>query len=218
MYDYEEALYQKGLMAICGTDEAGRGPLAGPVVAGAVILDPKYRIEGLNDSKQLSAKKREFLAIEIKKHALAYAVAFVNEAEIDRINIYQASRLAMTQAIAALGIRPDFILSDAMPLPDIQIPYLAIIKGDALSASIGAASILAKVARDAYMTAMAKQYPAYGFDIHKGYPTPRHLAALETFGPCPIHRVTYRPVKEAITRQLTLNLEGETAHDESRHF
>jgi ribonuclease HII len=205
MYEYEEELYRRGLKAICGTDEAGRGPLAGPVVAGAVILDPHHLIEGLNDSKQLSAKKRELLSVEIKKHALAYGIAFVFEDEIDRINIYQASRLAMTKAILSLALPPDFVLSDAMPLPDLGIPYLAIIKGDALSASIAAGSILAKVSRDEFMTEMAKQYPAYGFEIHKGYPTKKHLEALAQYGPCPIHRKSYRPVKDCIEKQLKLD-------------
>jgi ribonuclease HII len=205
MYEYEEELYKQGLKAVCGTDEAGRGPLAGPVVAGAVILDPHHLIEGLNDSKQLSAKKRAQLSVEIKKHALAYGIAFVFEDEIDKINIYQASRLAMTKAILSLAFPPDFVLSDAMPLPDLGIPYLAIIKGDALSASIAAGSILAKVSRDEFMTEMAKQYPAYGFEIHKGYPTKKHLEALAQYGPCPIHRKSYRPVKDCIEKQLKLD-------------
>jgi len=211
MYEYENILYEKGLKAICGTDEAGRGPLAGPVVAGAVILDPDHVIEGLNDSKQLSAKKREFLAAEIKKYAIAWGIGYVYEDEIDRINIYQASKLAMMKAIEALSIPPVFILSDAMPLKETGIPHLAIIHGDALSASIAAASILAKTSRDAYMGEMAQKYPQYGFEIHKGYPTKIHLDALEKHGPCPIHRKTYGPVKNVITKQMSLDLWGEAA-------
>ena len=209
MYEYENVLLEKGLRFVCGTDEAGRGPLAGPVVAGAVVLDPAHSIEGLNDSKQLSAKKREELEKEIKAHSLAWAVAFVDEKEIDRINIYNASRKAMELAVANLRIRPEFILSDAMPLPDAGIPFLPIIHGDCLSASIAAGSILAKTARDAFMDEMAVRYPEYGFEIHKGYPTKAHLSALEKYGPCPIHRRTYGPVLRCRERQLTLDLWGE---------
>jgi len=206
MYEYELECFKQGLHAVCGTDEAGRGPLAGPVVAGAVILDPNYTIEGLNDSKQLSAKKREALAIEIKNHALAWGIGYVFENDIDRINIYQASKLAMMKAIAGMKIQPDYILSDAMPLRETGIPFLAIIKGDTLSASIAAGSILAKVSRDEYMCQMAIRYPQYGFEIHKGYPTKQHLAALEKYGACPIHRKTYRPVKEVLQKQTFLDL------------
>jgi ribonuclease HII len=211
MYEYEKTLYEKGIKLICGTDEAGRGPLAGPVVAGAVILDPDHVIEGLNDSKQLSAKTRERRAGEIRQYALAWGIGFVFEDEIDRINIYQASKLAMIKAIEEMKIQPVFILSDAMPLKETGIPHLPIIHGDALSASIAAASILAKTARDAYMDEMAKKYPQYGFEIHKGYPTKQHLEALEKYGPCPIHRKTYGPVKNRVSKQLSLDLWGETA-------
>jgi ribonuclease HII len=201
MYEYEQECFRQGLHAICGTDEAGRGPLAGPVVAGAVILDPNYKIDGLNDSKQLSAKKREALAVEIKNHALAWGIGYIFEDEIDRINIYQASKLAMMKAIAGMEIAPDYILSDATPLRETGIPFLAIIKGDTLSASIAAGSILAKVSRDEYMCKMALRYPEYGFEIHKGYPTKQHLAALKQHGACPIHRKTYRPVKDVLQQQ-----------------
>lgn len=206
MYEYEQECFKHGLHAVCGTDEAGRGPLAGPVVAGAVILNPNYTIEGLNDSKQLSAKKREALAIEIKNHALAWGIGYVFEDEIDRINIYQASKLAMMKAISDMKIQPDYILSDAMPLRESGIPFLAIIKGDTLSASIAAGSILAKVSRDEYMCQMALRYPQYGFEIHKGYPTKQHLTALEKYGACPIHRKTYRPVMEVLQKQTFLDL------------
>ncbi|MDD3842068.1 MAG: ribonuclease HII [Candidatus Izemoplasmatales bacterium] len=206
MYEYENDLYQRGLISVCGTDEAGRGPLAGPVVAGAVILNPNHVIEGLDDSKKLTQKKREELAIEIKKYALAYGIGYVFENEIDQINIYQASRKAMLKAINTLTISPDFILSDAMPLSTQSIPYLAIVKGDQLSASIAAASILAKVSRDEYMSLMDMKYPEYGFAIHKGYPTRAHLDALEKYGPCPIHRKTYRPIRMLLEQQQKLEI------------
>ncbi|MDD4595163.1 MAG: ribonuclease HII [Candidatus Izemoplasmatales bacterium] len=206
MYEYENDLYQRGLISVCGTDEAGRGPLAGPVVAGAVILNPNHVIEGLDDSKKLTQKKREELAIEIKKYALAYGIGYVFENEIDQINIYQASRKAMLKAINTLTISPDFILSDAMPLSTQSIPYLAIVKGDQLSASIAAASILAKVSRDEYMSLMDMKYPEYGFAIHKGYPTRAHLDALAKYGPCPIHRKTYRPIRMLLEQQQKLEI------------
>jgi ribonuclease HII len=204
MYSYENDLLTRGLSFIAGFDEAGRGPLAGPVVAAGVILNPADPIDGLNDSKQLSAKKRSVLEIQIKQRALAYAVAVLDETAIDRLNIYQASKQAMLQACASLSIRPDFLLTDAMPLSEAGIPYLAIVKGDQLSASIAAASILAKEARDRIMREMHERYPAYGFDIHKGYPTKHHLAMLEAYGPCPIHRKTFQPVKKLLSRQESL--------------
>jgi len=206
MYKFEIALLDQGIQYICGVDEAGRGPLAGPVVAGAVILNPDDPIDGLNDSKQLSEKNREKLAVQIKERALAYAVYFVSPQMIDEINIYQASKLAMLEAIKALKIQPEHILSDAMPLKEGKIPFTAIIKGDTLSASIAAGSILAKVERDHYMVKMAKEYPGYGFEQHKGYPTNAHIQALALLGPTPIHRKTYRPVKDVLEQQLTLNL------------
>ncbi|MDD3126272.1 MAG: ribonuclease HII [Candidatus Izemoplasmatales bacterium] len=206
MYEYENDLYRKGFVSVCGVDEAGRGPLAGPVVAGAVILNPNHIIEGLNDSKKLTPKKREILAEAIKKYALAYGVGYVFETEIDQINIYEASRKAMVKAIETLKIDPDFILTDAMPLFTSPIPYLALIKGDQISASIAAASILAKVSRDEYMVAMDNKYPNYGFAIHKGYPTKNHLLALKQYGPCPIHRKTYRPVRVLLEQQQQLVL------------
>ncbi len=203
MYKFEIALLDQGIQYICGVDEAGRGPLAGPVVAGAVILNPDDPIDGLNDSKQLSEKNREKLAVQIKERALAYAVYFVSPQMIDEINIYQASKLAMLEAIKALKIQPEHILSDAMPLKEGKIPFTAIIKGDTLSASIAAGSILAKVERDHYMVKMAKEYPGYGFEQHKGYPTNAHIQALALLGPTPIHRKTYRPVKDVLEKQLS---------------
>jgi ribonuclease HII len=207
MYEYETALWNRGIRRICGTDEAGRGPLAGPVVAGAVILDPDFVIEGLNDSKKLSEKKRTRLAEEIKIHALAWGIGVCDETEIDRLNIYQASRVAMIRAIRQMAVVPEFVLTDAMPIPDAGWPFLPIIHGDALSASIAAASILAKTYRDAWMVEMASRYPGYGFEIHKGYPTRSHLRALEDLGPCAIHRRTYGPVKAMLERQMSMDLE-----------
>ncbi len=206
MYKFEIALLDQGIQYICGVDEAGRGPLAGPVVAGAVILNPDDPIDGLNDSKQLSEKNREKLAVQIKERALAYAIYFISPQMIDEINIYQASKLAMLEAIKALKIQPEHILSEEMPLKEGKIPFTAIIKGDTLSASIAAGSILAKVERDHYMVKMAKEYPGYGFEQHKGYPTNVHIQALALLGPTPIHRKTYRPVKDVLEKQLSLNL------------
>lgn len=206
MYQYEHKLLKNGYKYICGVDEAGRGPLAGPVVAGAVILNPDVTIEGLNDSKQLSEKTRNHLAEAIRKQALAYSVAFISNEMIDEINIYQASKLAMMEAIKGLSIQPDYILSDAMPLKEQDIPFEAIIKGDCLSASIAAGSILAKVARDEYMVRMASVYPGFDFEQNKGYPTKKHLQALDLLGITPIHRKTYHPVQQILEKQLTLDL------------
>lgn len=207
MYNYENDLLGKGIKLICGVDEVGRGPLAGPVVAAAVILNPVDIIKGLDDSKKLSPKKRRFLFEEIQKRALAYSYAFISEKEIDKINIYQASKKAMIKAIEKLLVKPGFVLSDAMPLREIDIPHLAIIKGDTLSASIAAASIIAKVTRDDFMTEMDKVYPGYNFGKHKGYPTKEHLDALKRLGVSKIHRKTYKPVKEILSQQLILDLE-----------
>jgi len=208
MNAFEAPLLAVGIRFICGVDEVGRGPLAGPVVAGAVILNPADPIDGIDDSKKLTAKARERLAVQIQNRALAWATAYVWEHEIDDINIYQASRKAMILAIEKLGIRPEHILSDAMPLPGYGIPYTAIIHGDALSASIGAASIVAKVERDAFMVRMDALYPGYGFARNKGYPTPEHLDALSRLGVCPIHRRSYEPVRSVSQRQTALDLEG----------
>lgn len=205
MYEFEAQAGKEGFSIICGTDEAGRGPLAGPVVAGAVILDPNNPIEGLNDSKKLSEKKREQLFLEIQKKALSWSYSIVDPITIDAINIYEASRLAMRQAIAKLRIKPDFILSDAMPLPG-ETPYLAIIKGDARSASIAAASIVAKVTRDHLMMEYGKKYPEYGFESHKGYPTEKHVLALKQHGITPIHRLSFEPVKSMVQTQLKWDL------------
>lgn len=192
MYEFEEALTEKGFSALCGVDEAGCGPLAGPVYAAAVILDPAYRIDGLNDSKKLSEKKREQLFPEIQARARAWAIALAGVEEIDRMNILQARLLAMRRAISALEQRPDYILVDGNrdPKPE-EAPTLLIVKGDAKSASIAAASILAKVARDRAMAALDAEYPQYAFAKHKGYPTRLHRERILQYGPCPAHRRTF---------------------------
>jgi ribonuclease HII len=204
MYQYETRYFDKGYTLIAGTDEVGRGPLAGPVVASAVILDPLSLIEGLNDSKQLSIKKRNVLYDQIMTHAKAVNTIFLGPKVIDEINIYQASKKAMIDAINSLEITPEVVLSDAMPLRIEGMINEAIIKGDTLSASIAAASIVAKVERDRYMVRMSKNYPKYGFEKHKGYPTKQHLKALKEFGPCPIHRTSYAPVRDVINQQVSL--------------
>lgn len=204
MYHYETSLFSEGYEYIVGVDEVGRGPLAGGVLAAAVILDSKVIIEGLNDSKKLSEKKRIMLDKQIRELALDYAYGYVDENEIDSINIYQASKLAMIRAIKSLYKRVDYILSDAMPLKELDIPFLAIIKGDTLSASIAAASIIAKVKRDEIMDKFSESFPEYGFENHKGYPTKFHLQQLKKYGPCKIHRKTYKPVKDLLLQQLSL--------------
>ena len=178
---------------MAGVDEVGRGSLFGCVVAAAVILDPAYRIRGLRDSKLLLAERREVLAARIREHSIAWAVASVDAARIDQINIYQASRVAMREAVMRLAIRPDHLLIDAVKI-DCDVPQDAIIHGDALSASIAAASILAKVERDRMMCEWDAVFPAYGLASHKGYSTPKHLAALRELGPTPLHRQSFAPV------------------------
>jgi ribonuclease HII len=186
-------------MRVAGVDEAGRGPLAGSVVAAAVILDPMRPIEGLNDSKKLSEKARDRLAPLIRQHALAWAVAEATVAEIDELNILQASLLAMQRAVAALHIQPDAIEVDGLHCPKVLMPSTAIVQGDSKVAAIAAASILAKTVRDAKMIELHAQYPAYGLDQHKGYPTAAHLAALREHGVVrEIYRCTYAPVRSLL--------------------
>ncbi|MEB0138576.1 MULTISPECIES: ribonuclease HII [unclassified Undibacterium] len=180
---------------ICGVDEAGRGPLAGPVMAAAVILDPAHPIAGLRDSKKLSEVRRAALAIDIKQHALAWAVAECSEQEIDSINILQASLLAMRRAVEALAMQPTLALIDGNRCPVMAVRSEAIVKGDDKVAAISAASILAKTARDQALLALHEQYPQYAFDQHKGYPTALHLARLREHGVSPVHRLSYAPVK-----------------------
>lgn len=191
MWEYEDKCVTKGYKAICGIDEAGRGPLAGPVCAAAVILPEHIEIPGLNDSKKLSDKKRRELAPIIKEKALSYGIAFADEKEIDNINILQATFLAVERALAQLSVKPDIALIDGNRQKDFGLPVETVIHGDSLSASIAAASVLAKVTRDDLMLNMAEQYPEYGFDIHKGYGTKAHYAALRKYGPCIIHRMSF---------------------------
>lgn len=191
MWEIEDENYAQGYEIICGVDEAGRGPLAGPVCAAAVILPPHADITGLNDSKKLSDKRRRELFPVICEQALAYGIAFATEEEIDEINILQATFLAMQRALDQLKIRPDLALIDGNRQKDFGLPVKTVVKGDSLSANIAAASILAKVTRDDLMVRQAEQFPQYGFEIHKGYGTRAHYAALEQFGPCPIHRKTF---------------------------
>jgi ribonuclease HII len=185
---------------VAGVDEAGRGPLAGPVVAAAVILDPARPIVGLRDSKQLSPAQREALAEEIRARALAWAVAWADHEEIDRLNILQASLLAMARAVAALAVVPAEVLVDGNRCPPVRQPVTAIVKGDSSVPAISAASILAKVERDAAMRRLDVIYPGYGFAVHKGYPTAQHLAALETLGACSVHRRSFGPVRRCLER------------------
>lgn len=184
----------------CGVDEAGRGPLAGPVYAAAVMLDPEKPIIGLADSKKLSEKQRNLLAQEIREKALAYCVTFATEAEIDHLNILHATMLAMQRAVAGLSQLPRIALIDGNRTPKMLVPAKAIVKGDALVPAISAASILAKTARDAVMVEMHEQYPQYGFDQHKGYPTAAHLAAIARFGVLPVHRKSFAPVRNALNQ------------------
>ena len=187
----ENARYSDVIQCICGVDEAGRGPLAGPVYAAAVILPRGLVIEGLNDSKKLTEKRREALYDVIVEQAVAYGIGSADEKEIDEINILQATFLAMRRAIARLSVRPDLALIDGNRDSDFGVPAETIVGGDGKSANIAAASILAKVTRDRVMLEYAKQYPQYGFDVHKGYGTKRHYEALREYGPCPIHRQSF---------------------------
>ena len=195
---YEKELYDKNIKLIAGVDEVGRGPLVGPVVAAAVILPVNYHLEGLNDSKKLSEKKRNELYPMIIRDAISYGIGVIDSKKIDEVNIYEASRLAMYDAIKNLKVKPEHILVDAMPLY-LDIPSTSIIHGDALSASIAAASIVAKVTRDNMMYELDKKYPNYGFAKHKGYPTKSHLEALSKYGPLDNYRFTYGPVKKYLS-------------------
>ena len=194
-FDFEQFAADEGYMMIAGVDEVGRGCLAGPVVAAACILDlSKTPPKGLNDSKKLTAKRRSEIAAELKETAVAYAIGQVEADEIDRINILEATRKAMAGAIAALKPAADFLLIDAVNLKQVALPQRSLIKGDAVSFSIAAASVLAKTYRDDLMVGFANEYPQYGFEGHKGYGSAAHLAALRTHGPCPLHRVSFRGV------------------------
>jgi ribonuclease HII len=192
--------WENGLDLVAGVDEAGRGPLAGPVAAAAVILDPSRPIPGLKDSKQLSASQREALAVDIRARSLAWAVAWADHEEIDHLNILEASLLAMARAVAALTLQPQRVVVDGNRCPRVPQPVTAVVKGDVTVPAISAASILAKVERDAAMCRLDTLYPGYGFAIHKGYPTAAHLAALETQGACAVHRRSFSPVRRCIEK------------------
>jgi len=200
---WESSIKSVRRIVVCGVDEAGRGPLAGPVYAAAVILDPTRRVNGLADSKVLTAERRETLAARIKERAIAWSVAFATVEEIDRINIFHASMLAMRRAVQALGVKPQEAWIDGKSCPpDLGCPARAFVDGDALHKPISAASILAKTARDAEMRVLHERYPQYGFDQHKGYSTPQHFVLLARFGPCEIHRRSFDPVKAFFMKDL----------------
>ena len=194
-YKYERELNKKGIKLIAGVDEVGRGPLIGPVVAAAVILPKDYKLDGLTDSKKLSEKKREYFYEIIKKDALAIGIGIVNEKVIDEINIYEATKVAMKEAINKLNIKPEHILIDAMPL-DLDIPTTSIIKGDLLSINISAASVIAKVTRDHMLYEMDKEYPMYDLKNNKGYGTKKHIEAIKKYGITKYHRLSYKPVSD----------------------
>ena len=191
MWQIEDGLYEKGIQVICGVDEAGRGPLAGPVCAAAVILPPHLEIPGLDDRKKLTDKRRRELFPIIQEKAIAYGIGLASHEEIDEINILQATYLAMERALAQLKVKADHVLIDGNRAKDFGIPVTTVVKGDSLSANIAAASILAKVTRDELMENMAQEYPQYQFEVHKGYGTKAHYAALTEHGPSPIHRMTF---------------------------
>ena len=191
LWEIENRCFEQGFCTVCGVDEAGRGPLAGPVCAAAVILPPNLEIPGLTDSKKLSDKRRRELMPVIMEKAVAYGIGFASHEEIDEINILQATFLAMERAMAQLPVKPDLALIDGTRARDSGLPVQTVVKGDSLSASIAAASVLAKVSRDDVMLEYARQYPGYGFEIHKGYGTKAHYEALRNLGPSPIHRMTF---------------------------
>lgn len=196
IYNYEEELYQKGYKYICGCDEAGRGPMAGPLVASGVILPVGYKLDSLDDSKKLSAKKRDELFDIIKRDALYYEIEVISVEDVDILNVYEASKIAMTRCVERMQMT-DYVLTDCMPL-DIDLPVLSLIKGDSKSGSIAAASVLAKVTRDRIMMELDKLYPQYEFSKHKGYVTKRHLELLEKYGVSPVHRKSFAPVKNIL--------------------
>ena len=202
-YQYEQAAYDKGYQVIAGCDEAGRGPMAGPLTVAACVFNPGYYDERINDSKQLSEKKREALYDLIIENAKAYSIIVIDEKKVDELNVYEASRQGMIEAVKTLGIDVDYVLTDAMPLRN-EMAHEAIIKGDAKSISIAAASILAKVTRDRLMKQYDEMYPEYNFKKHKGYPTKEHKELLKKYGPCKIHRRSFGPVKECLNEQLSL--------------
>ena len=209
MWYYEKKYRRQGLQLVAGVDEAGRGPLAGPVVAAAVILPENFLVEGLNDSKQMTPQNRQRLKKRIESEAIAVGVGMADELYIDQHNILQATYHAMRQAIGQLSLRPDVVLTDAVTIPELYIPQEPIVKGDAKSHSIAAASVIAKTIRDEWMMQMADKYPVYGFDQNMGYGTAEHLKALEEYGPSPIHRKSFAPVRSCLKDSAKLQLQGE---------
>ena len=203
-YYFERKLRDKGITLIAGVDEVGRGPLVGPVVAACVILPEEFSLEGLTDSKKLSEKKREFYYDEIMKQAVSVGVGIISEEVIDKVNIYEATKLAMKEAISKCNVRPEHILIDAMPL-SIDIPTISIIKGDFKSITISAASVIAKVTRDRMLDELDKKYPMYDFKDNKGYPTKKHLDAIKKYGIIKEHRKSYGPVKNYLEKQLSFS-------------
>ena len=199
LYSYERDLIKQNITLIAGVDEVGRGPLVGPVVAAAVILPINYKLEGLTDSKKLSEKKRDLFYDILKRDAISIGIGIIDEKTIDKINIYEATKLAMKDAINNLDIKPEHVLIDAMPL-DIDIPRTSIIKGDAKSLSIAAASVIAKVTRDRMMYNLDKEYPMYNFKKNKGYPTKEHIDAINKYGIIKEHRISYGPVKDYLDK------------------
>ena len=199
LYSYEKELINKGITLIAGVDEVGRGPLVGPVVTAAVILPLNYKLEGLTDSKKLTEKKRDKFYDIIMHDAISIGIGIKNADVIDKVNIYEATKLAMLEAINNLNIKPEHILIDAMPL-DIDIPHTSIIKGDAKSLSIAAASVIAKVTRDRMMYELDKKYPMYNYKKNKGYPTKEHVEAINKYGLIPGYRLTYGPVKDYLEK------------------
>ncbi|HML86958.1 MAG TPA: ribonuclease HII [Methylomusa anaerophila] len=204
LYEHERNFYEQGCKFVAGVDEAGRGPLAGPVVVAAVILPVAYHISYLNDSKKLSAAQRDEIYRIIKCEAVAVYHSVIDVEQIDKVNIYQATKIGMYTAINGLLPKPQAVLIDAVPLSDLPMPALSIIGGDGVSASIAAASIVAKVERDRIMEELHRQYPEYGFNRHKGYATQDHLNALRRYGPCPVHRKSFAPVKNNDSPEMSL--------------
>lgn len=199
-YRYERELREKGITLIAGVDEVGRGPLVGPVVAACCILPEKFDLEGLTDSKKLSEKKRDYFFEEIKKQAISYGIGVIDEKIIDKVNIYEATKLAMRDAINNMKVKPEHVLIDAMPL-ELDVPTTSIIKGDLKSITISAASVLAKVTRDRMLVELDKIYPMYDFKHNKGYPTKKHLAAISEYGIIDEHRKSYGPVKDYLEKE-----------------
>ena len=202
LYTYEKELIDKGIKLIGGIDEVGRGPLVGPVVAACVILPLNYKLEGLTDSKKLSEKKREKFFDILEKDAISIGVGIIDEKKIDEVNIYEATKLAMTEAFNKMKVKPEHVLIDAMPL-DLSVPTTSIIKGDAKSLTIAAASVIAKVTRDHMMDELHEKYPYYNFKKNKGYPTKEHVEAIQKYGIIKEHRKTYGPVKDYIEKNIS---------------